>query len=135
MIPLYGCAADTPELLRLDHPDVFADEDEPMAVECILAPIDFGAAGGFGTLRRIVQSVALTGPCTITITPMADGSPHEDQTVTLTLDPAQGAEQILQAPVMVGGTRFSYRIRVIAWNGTVAFGESDRVLVPRRSIR
>lgn len=135
MIPLWGCVAAGNKLLRLDDPDTFTDEGSAIGPEFIVGVTDLGPAGGFGTLRRITQAVAIGGPTTLTITPIGDGQVYEDQTQTFVLVTTDGAEQIIDCFAKVPATRFGYRVRVTSIGGPASFGENDRFVLPRRSQR
>lgn len=135
MIPLWGCVAAGNTLLRLDDLDTFTDEGSAMAPEFTVGTNDLGPAGGYGTLRKIVQAVAIGGPTTLEITPIGDGQIYEDQAQTFVLTTTGGMEQIVDCFAQVPATRFGYRVRVTSVGGPASFGENDRFVIPRRTMR
>ena len=133
MIPMYGCCAGSNVILRLDDPDLTTDEGTAIDVEFIVQ--DSAGVGGLAHMRRIEQSVSLTGTATVKIAPVFDGQADDSQEETFTLSASDGLEQFLPKPVDSLGRRFGFRVRVTALTGSIAFGAHDRKYINRRSQR
>lgn len=134
MIALWGFPKGTNTILRLDNPALTTDEGAAMtSAYFVTADVDFGPAGGEGRLRRIVQRVSLGANSTVKLTPVADGAELADQAESFALLAADGAEQGIEHYVASLATRHAVRVDVTALGGTLAVGEADLFLVPRRT--
>ena len=122
-------------LLSLDDPSVSTDQGAAFSAKFRTTGFDLGPATGFGTLRRYVQSVAVSAQATMVVTPMGDGMEYTGQRSSHTINPASGAQQQIEVPTAVPGTRFQLDVEITAHDGAVEFGESDQWIVARRSQR
>lgn len=131
---MVGCPVEGNQLISLDDTTVWTDEGAAYAPFYTIGPVDFGKASPAGKLRRVVQSVSLGGSlATVTITPIADDNPHDDQAYAAALVASGGTNQRVQADVAVDGQRFQYRVDVAAFDGEVECGEADLAMIPTRS--
>jgi hypothetical protein len=135
MITLAAANATGATLLVLDDPSVDADQGTAFSASFTPAAFDMGLASGFGTLRRLIQTIAISGPVSVAITPVGDGAEYTSQAVSFTLATEDGAEQEIEAPVWVPATRFQFRVNVTNHEGITEFGESDQWFVVRRERR
>lgn len=122
-------------LFELDDTAVTTDRGASVSAYFVPQPFDQGPATGYATFRRFVQSVQIGGDATVEVTPMADGLEYPSQKQTVALAVASGTLQPVEAPFLVGGTRFQAKVAVTSRSSTVEFGESDQQFVPRRTSR
>ena len=133
-IALFGCAKGTNVIVQLDDPTVVTDEGAAMVTPYfVAADADFGPAGGQGRLRRIVQAVTVAGNVTVTVTPVANGAALADQAQAFALTSSAGTEQRIESDVASMATRHAVRVELSGIGAPTTFGESDLVVVPRRS--
>jgi hypothetical protein len=131
MIGLYGCPAESNEIVRLDDPSVFTDDGETMDVSFLSAPI--AAKVPWATLRRITQTVSARGPASIRVTPVVDGGELNGQAFTATLDTG-ATDRLVEAPLHADGSTFQLRIDVLSLEGVVAIGSTAFVMKPKRTV-
>ena len=133
---MIGCPAEGDALISLDDTTAWDDEGDAYDAYYVCGPVDFGRAGPYGKLRRIVQSITLGGStATITITPIGDDQSYDDQAHEETLVAVDGTNQRIQADPAVTGQRFQYRVDVEDFDGLVEFGTADITMIPKRSGR
>ena len=129
-----GAAAGDNVLVQVDDPTVWEDEDVAMPTPYyVSADADQGPAGGSGRLRQIIQAVTIAGATSIKVTPIANGVLQTDQAETFALVTTDGSEQRIEHFVASMATRHAVRVEVTSFAAAVTFGESDLVMVPRRS--
>lgn len=131
-VPLYGCAAGTNKLVRLDDTSISADEGAAMTIQFVTGDFDMGPAGGEGRFRRFIQAVRLAGAQTIVCTPIVNGAESPSQAQTFNLVTTAGAEQRIEFRPSSMGTRHAVKVAVTSLGGALAFGEADVFLIPRR---
>lgn len=133
-ISIFGAAAGSNTLVQLDDPTVWTDEGAAMPTPYfVTADVDQGPAGGAGRLRQIIQALTIAGATSVRLTPIANGAAVTDQAETFTLSTLDGTEQRLEHFVAAMATRHAVKVEVTSFSAAVVFGESDLVVVPRRS--
>jgi len=134
-IALFGAAAGTNAIVQLDDPTVWTDEGVAQPTPYyVTADEDQGPAGGAGRLRQIIQALTIAGATSVRVTPIANGSEVTDQAETFALVTTDGSEQRIEHAVASMATRHAVKVEVTSFAAAVVFGESDLVMVPRRSL-
>lgn len=133
-IGLFGASAASNTLVQLDDTTVWTDEGAAMPTPyMVTADVDSGPAGGSARLRAIVQAITIADATSVLVTPIADGLEQTDQAETFTLTTADGIEQRIEHMVASSGTRHAVKLEFTSIAAAVALGESDLVLIRRRS--
>lgn len=130
-----AASATSNALYTIDDPTVDTDLGAQFTAHLRSAPFDFSTATGWSTLRRLVQSVAISGPVTVVVTPSADGQDFTGQAKTASLVTTDGPEQVVEAHAQVPGTRFRVIVDITSHVGRTELGESDQWLISRRTTR
>lgn len=133
LLRVFAAVEGSATLLQIDDDSVTSDAGAPLVARAETHPLDFGGSRGYGRLREMVQWVQPRGLATVTLTPIADGMTEAPQAYATQLDVAAGAEQRIEAPFSVAGSRFAARLEVTGLTAGLSFGEADLLLVPRRS--
>lgn len=132
MIALYGCPKGTNTIVQIDDPSVVEDEGAAYPAWFVPAEMDMGPASGVMRMRRVAQSALVGADNSVRITPIVDGSDVSSQSETFVLSVADGITHMAELEPAVQGTRFTARIDVTDYNGSLEFGECDFVFHPRK---
>lgn len=133
-IGLFGAAAGSNTLVQLDDTTVWTDEGSAMPTPYVVtADVDSGPAGGSARLRAIVQALTIAGATSVRVTPIADGMEVTDQAETFSLLTTDGTEQRIEHMVASMATRHAVKLEVTSLESAVTLGESDLLLMRRRS--
>lgn len=135
-IPLYAAQAHGGAILSLDDPAVVKDLAAAAGTggnsyTPYLLTVPFGSVG-YGTLRRVVQSVPHEGAVTVTVTPWRDGQ-ETAQTISRTL--AVGETEIVTAPLQAQGSAFQVAVTLDTFDAPASLGMVEATVLSRRSIR
>jgi hypothetical protein len=137
-IPTYGVEAHGGRIVTLDDEAVVKDltDDAGSGGDAYVAsvvptPFDTGI-GGWSTFRRMVQHVHQGGAVTVEITAIRD---EQDTGQSITRNLTTSSSFVVSAPLKVGGTTFSAKVELSAFDAPAELGKSEQWLVPRRRKR
>jgi hypothetical protein len=146
MIPVYFFSATDSRVGQFDDPGYDADDwlvtpDPPsipldVRAKLLTGPIIEGQAGGWSTLRRLIQWIAVGASATIQVTPVTDGSENSDNMQSKMFSAGvDGPVSPWVVPLAARGTRHQLLIEVTHHAGRCSLGEAEVQIIPRRTAR